>query len=182
MADSQEVRRDRNAANGETGMSKAIIIKKYGNRRLYDTGENAYVTLSRVADRIKEGQRVEVIDARTGEDVTACTLTQILVDEARKNNVLLPVPLLHLCIQFGDTLLHEFFQKYLQQAIRGYITHKSLMDEQFGKWLELGNELTSRSANGANPFGIYPPFMDMLKDMTFTGPPEKKKGKNTDRG
>jgi len=158
-------------------MTKAVTIKKYSNRRLYDTEENAYVTLSRVADRIKEGQRVEVIDARTGEDVTACTLTQILVDEARKNNVLLPVPLLHLCIQFGDTLLHEFFQKYLQQAIQGYIAHKSLMDEQFGKWLEFGSEMTSRSAGAANPFGIYPPFMDVLKDMSFSKPPETKKEK-----
>lgn len=158
-------------------MTKAVIIKKYSNRRLYDTEKNAYVTLSQVAERIKEGKSVEVIEARTGEDVTACILTQILVDEARKNNVLLPVPLLHLCIQFGDTLLHEFFQKYLQQAIRGYITHKSAVDEQFGKWLELGSELTSRSAGAANPFGIYPPFMDVLKDMAFPRTPETKKEK-----
>jgi len=158
-------------------MNKAVTIKKYSNRRLYDTEKNAYVTLARVAERIKEGQRVEVVDARTGEDVTACTLTQILLDEARKNNVLLPVPLLQLCIQFGDTLLHEFFEKYLQQAIRGYLAHKSSMDEQFGKWLEFGNEPTSGSSKTANPFGIYPPFLDLLNKMAFPHPPEKKEKK-----
>lgn len=156
-------------------MTKAVTIKKYSSRRLYDTEKNAYVTLSVVAERVKEGRQVEVIDARTGEDVTACILTQILLEEARKNNILLPVPLLHLCIQFGDTLLHEFFQKYLQQAIRGYLVHKSAMDEQFGKWLEFGSEMTSRSTTTVNPFGIYPPFLDMLRDITFPRPPEKKK-------
>ncbi len=158
-------------------MEETLTIKKYSNRRLYDTEENSYVTLARVAERIKDGRRVEVVDARTGEDVTAGTLTQILVEEARKNNVLLPVPVLHLCIQFGDTVLQEFFGKYLQHAIRGYLAHKAAVDEQFGQWLEFGSELASPSAKTVNPLEVYAPFLDFLKEMTFPGAAENKKTK-----
>jgi len=162
---------------GDTELTKAVTIKKYGNRRLYDTEKNTYVTLAKVAERVKEGQHVEVVDARTGEDVTAYVLTQILLEESKKNNILLPVPLLHLCIQFGDTLLKEFFGKHLQQAIRGYVAHKSSMDEHFGKLLELGNELTTLSVKRADPFEIYSPFVDFLKEMTFPQPQEDKEKK-----
>ena len=81
-----------------------IILKKYSNRRLYDTVKSAYVTLSEVSDMIKQGQWVEVTDAKTGEDVTAFTLTQIVMEEAKKKNALLPVPLLHLLSQSSHLL------------------------------------------------------------------------------
>jgi len=162
-------------------MEETLTIKKYSNRRLYDTEENSYVTLARVAERIKDGRRVEVVDARTGEDVTAGTLTQILVEEARKNNVLLPVPVLHLCIQFGDTVLQEFFGKYLQHAIRGYLAHKAAVDEQFGQWLEFGSELASPSAKTVNPLEVYAPFLDFLKEMTFSGAADKKENKSKNK-
>ncbi len=101
-------------------MPEKIIFKKYANRRLYDTEKSAYVTLNQVADVIRQGRHVEVIDAKTKEDVTAFTLTQIIMEEAKQKNILLPVPLLHLIIQYGDNILGEFFEKYLQQMINNY--------------------------------------------------------------
>jgi len=124
-------------------MAERILIKKYPNRRLYDTEQSTYVSVNQVADMIRQGRQVEVIDAKTKEDVTAFILTQIILEEARNKNALLPVPLLHLIIQYGDNVLNEFFEKYLQQTITNYLAFRSAFDEQFSKWLDLGTGLFS---------------------------------------
>ncbi len=120
-----------------------IIIKKYPNRRLYDTKKSAYVTLKEVAELIKGGYEVEVIDVKTGEDVTAFILTQIILEQTRKNSSFLPVSLLHLIIRYGENVLSEFFEKYLELTIKNYLAYKSAVDEQFRNWLELGMDLST---------------------------------------
>jgi polyhydroxyalkanoate synthesis repressor PhaR len=139
-------------------MAEKVLFKKYANRRLYDTEKSTYVTLNQVADIIREGRQVEVIDAKTKEDVTAFILTQIVLEESRKKNVLLPVPLLHLIIQYGENVLEEFFEKYLQQTIHNYLNYKKTVDEQFGKWLEVGMDLTDmaqKTMTGLTPFQSF---------------------------
>ncbi|MGD9077393.1 MAG: polyhydroxyalkanoate synthesis regulator DNA-binding domain-containing protein [Desulfobacteraceae bacterium] len=139
-------------------MAEKVLFKKYANRRLYDTEKSTYVTLNQVADIIKEGRQVEVIDVKTKEDVTAFILTQIVLEESRKKNVLLPVPLLHLIIQYGENVLEEFFEKYLQQTIHNYLNYKKTVDEQFGKWLEVGMDLTDmaqKTMTGLTPFQSF---------------------------
>ena len=132
-------------------MAESVVIKKYNNRRLYDTEKNAYVTLAALAEMIKEGRQIEVVDAQTKEDVTAFTLTQIILEEAKKKNFLLPVPLLHLMIQFGETVLSEFFEKYLQQVVKNYLAYKSSVDTQFSKWLDLGAQLSQQTQQVVAP-------------------------------
>lgn len=145
-------------------MAEKILLKKYANRRLYDTEKSAYVTLNQVADMIKQGRQVEVIDAKTKEDVTALILSQIILEESRKKNVLLPVPLLHLIIQYGGNVLKEFFEKYLEQTVQNYLRYKSAVDEQFRKWLDLGMDLSDmaqKSVTGLTPFqSFFAPFPD----------------------
>jgi polyhydroxyalkanoate synthesis repressor PhaR len=151
-------------------MADKVIIKKYSNRRLYDTEKNAYVTLQQVTLLIKEGRQVEVVDAKSNEDVTSYILTQILLEEARKKNVLLPVPLLHLLIRYGETLLSEFFEKYLHQIIRNYLVYKSSMDEHFEKWLDLGMNLTG---SARKTLADLVPFQSLL-DVYKTPPQENQ--------
>jgi polyhydroxyalkanoate synthesis repressor PhaR len=143
-------------------MAEKILLKKYANRRLYDTEESRYVTLTHVAHMIKEGRQVEVIDAKTSEDVTAFILTQIMLEMARNKNVLLPVPLLHLIIQYGENVLEEFFDKYLQQTIENYLTYRRSVDEQFSKWLDMGADLSGvaqKTMTGLTPFqSFFDPF------------------------
>ena len=139
-------------------MAEKIMIKKYSNRRLYDTEKSRYVTLAHVAEIIKEGRQVEVIDAKTMEDVTAFILTQIILEMAKNKNVLLPVPLLHLIIQYGENVLQEFFEKYLQQTIENYLTYKRSVDKQFSKWLEMGADLSGvaqKTMTGLKPFQSF---------------------------
>lgn len=155
-------------------MAEKVIIKKYSNRRLYDTENNTYVTLMQVADIIKSGRTVEVVDAKTKEDVTAFTLTQIVLEEAKKKNFLLPVPLLHLMIQFGETILSEFFEKYLQQVIRNYLTYKESVDRNFEKWLDLSSSFAEQTKKSMGSMSAFQTIFDLFADQS--NELKKKKG------
>ncbi len=139
-------------------MEEPRIYKKYANRRIYDTHASAYVTLEELADVVRQGGEVKIIDAKTKEDVTAFILTQIVLEQAKRKNALLPSPVLHLIIQYGDNVLLEFFETYLQQIARNYIRYKKTVDDQFKRWLDLGMDLSPggrRSMPDANPFAAF---------------------------
>jgi polyhydroxyalkanoate synthesis repressor PhaR len=141
-------------------MADKVVLKKYANRRLYDTERSAYVTLDEVADMIKAGKEVRALDAKTKEDVTEFILTQIVLEKARKRNALLPVPLLHMIIRYGDNVLGEFFDKYLELIIKNYLSYKSKVDEQYKKWLGFGmdlSEVAKQSMAGMPPFPFFKP-------------------------
>jgi polyhydroxyalkanoate synthesis repressor PhaR len=98
------------------------VIKKYSNRRLYDTDESRYITLEELTDRVRGGKDVRVLDAKTGEDLTQATLTQIILEtDAAK---LLPVPLLARLIRMQDDALGDFFSKYVSAALEMYLAAK----------------------------------------------------------
>jgi polyhydroxyalkanoate synthesis repressor PhaR len=156
-------------------MNEKVVLKKYTNRRLYDTGRSEYVTLSRVADLIRQGRRVEVIDAKTKEDVTGFILTQIILEEARNRNALLPVPLLHLIIQYGGNVLDEFFQNYLQQTLENYLKYKSAADAQFKKWLELGMDLSGAAQKAMTGLSPLQSFFDQFAPSRKDGPDKTEK-------
>jgi polyhydroxyalkanoate synthesis repressor PhaR len=141
-----------------------LHFKKYANRRLYDTEKSAYVTLDDVMQGIRQGRHVEVVDAKTGEDVTAFTLTQIILEESRKKNSLLPVPLLHLIIQYGENILSEFFEKYLEQTLRNYLSHKTIADDQFRKWLNLGMDFSNLTTESMASLPAFQSLFDLLQD------------------
>ncbi len=124
-------------------MEDKILIKKYPNRRLYDTKRSVYITISDVAELIKAGSRVEVRDVTSNEDVTALVLTQIIMEKAKKNEGLLPVSLLHLVIQFGENELHEFFDKYLEKTMESYLVYRKTMDDQVNAYLDMGMDFSS---------------------------------------
>lgn len=147
-------------------MEEKVVYKKYGNRRLYDTEQSRYVTLDDVAGVVREGRHVQVFDAKTKEDVTAFILTQVILEESRNRNFLLPVPLLHLIIQFGGNILNDFFQTYLEQVLKNYLDYRSVADEHFRRWLDLGTG-----------FPNVPPlksFMDFFPDIGASFQRDKK--------
>ena len=99
------------------------LIKKYGNRRLYDTADSRYITLEELADIIRGGEDVRVVDAKSGEDLTTGTLAQIII-EGRGAARLLPVPLLVQLIRMGDDALAEFLGQYVTWALQVYLQAK----------------------------------------------------------
>ncbi|HOG06541.1 MAG: hypothetical protein M0P04_03185 [Syntrophales bacterium] len=150
-------------------MTEKLHLKKYTNRRLYDTERSAYVTLDDVLQVIRQGRRVEVVDAKTGEDVTAFTLTQIILEESRKKNSLLPVPLLHLIIQYGETVLGEFFDHHLEQTLKSYLSYKAAADEQFRKWLSLGMDFSKMTQTSIASLPAFQSFFDLFHDTDKPG-------------
>jgi polyhydroxyalkanoate synthesis repressor PhaR len=104
-------------------VSAPTLIKKYGNRRLYDTGESRYITLEELSRKIQEGTDVRVVDAKTGQDLTQGTLTQIII-EGRGAARMLPIPLLMQLIRLGDDALAEFFGRYVTDALSVYLEIK----------------------------------------------------------
>jgi len=97
---------------------KELLLKKYTNRRLYDTEKSIYVTLDYVTEVIRNGRKIRVIDTKTKEDVTAAILTQIILEEARKKKYLLPMPLLHLIIQYGENILTDFLKSISSNPLK----------------------------------------------------------------
>ncbi|MBI4705775.1 MAG: polyhydroxyalkanoate synthesis repressor PhaR [Deltaproteobacteria bacterium] len=103
--------------------SLMVVVKKYSNRRLYDTAESRYITLDELAEKIRDGTEVRVVDAKSGEDLTAPVLTQIIID-GRGAGKLLPVSLLAQLIRLQDDVLADFLGKYLSTALQMYLAAK----------------------------------------------------------
>lgn len=141
---------------------QVLLLKKYTNRRLYDTEKSIYVTMEYVTDIIKNGRQIKVIDAKSGEDFTSAILTQIVLEEARKKKYLLPPPLLYLIIQYGENVLTDFFEKYLEQTIRNYLLFRNMADDQFKKWLEYGENYTKINPQSITGLSAFQPLFDLF--------------------
>jgi len=100
-----------------------VLIKKYGNRRLYDTSDSRYVTLDELAQKIRAGVELRVVDAQTGEDLTQATLTQLVLETGHAARFL-PVQLLTQMIRLSDDALAEFFSRYVTGALDVYLQAK----------------------------------------------------------
>lgn len=83
------------------------LIKRYGNRKLYDTQESRYVTLDAIAGFVKAGEEVRVVDNDSHDDLTAVTFAQIILEEERRKKSMLPLPMLRQIIQQGEATLHD---------------------------------------------------------------------------
>jgi polyhydroxyalkanoate synthesis repressor PhaR len=109
------------------------VIKKYGNRRLYDTGASRYVNLDDIAAMVREGRRVQVVDAKTGEDLTRVILTQIITEDARDKPTGLPLELLRQLIVATDQTRQEFIMWYLKSAFDTYQTVQDAVQNRLGE-------------------------------------------------
>ena len=117
-------------------MSKAsgkVTIKKYANRRLYDTESSTYITLDRLAQMVREGREFEVVDAKSGEDITRQVLTQIIVDEeARGGTTMLPINFLKQLIGLYGNSMQTFVPQYLEAAMDAFQRNQSAARDAFG--------------------------------------------------
>jgi polyhydroxyalkanoate synthesis repressor PhaR len=121
--------------------TEATTIKKYANRRLYNTGTSTYVTLDDLAEMVKKGEDFQVVDAKTGDDITRSVLTQIIVEQENKGPNLLPVTFLRQLIRFYGDSLQNLVPTYLAFSI------DALTREQE----KFRNQMTQ--AFGVGPFG-----------------------------
>ncbi len=113
-----------------------ITIKKYSNRRLYDTSESRYITLDELGAKIRGGVDARVVDASSGDDLTQATMAQ-LVMESRGASKLLSVPLLTEMIRMGDDALAEFMGQYMAMAMHMYVQARRGASPGFAPWMNM---------------------------------------------
>lgn len=113
--------------------AEPIVIKKYANRRLYNTDTSSYVTLDDLCDMVKEGADFIVYDAKSGEDLTRSVLTQIIFEqEGKAGQNLLPVNFLRSLIGFYDNSLKDFVPHYLESSMQAFQKNQEKMREMMG--------------------------------------------------
>ena len=113
------------------------VIKKYANRRLYDTGRSSYVTLEDLGEMVKEGHDFVVYDAKTGEDLTRSVLTQIIVEEeSNEGQSLLPIGFLRQLIGFYGDGLAPLVPNYLEHTIQTFAKNQEQLRQQINKSIE----------------------------------------------
>jgi polyhydroxyalkanoate synthesis repressor PhaR len=111
--------------------SGKVTIKKYANRRLYDTESSTYITLDRLAQMVREGEEFEVVDAKTGEDITRHVLTQIIVDEEARGSTMLPLNFLKQLIGLYGNSMQNFVPQYLEAAMDAFQRNQSAVKDAF---------------------------------------------------
>lgn len=129
---------------------KPTVIKKYANRRLYDTGRSSYVTLDDLCIMVKEGRDFVVYDAKSGDDLTRSVLTQIIVDQESKGNNMLPTNFLRQFIGFYGDNLQNLVPSYLEQSFEAFTKNQEQFREQVGKTLGGGANPVSQIINPAS--------------------------------
>lgn len=114
------------------GGAERIVIKKYANRRLYNTGSSSYVTLDNLAEMVKIGTDFVVFDAKTNEDITRQVLTQIIFEEENASGAqnLLPIQFLRQLIRFYGDQMQSFVPSYLEMSLDAFTRQQERMREQ----------------------------------------------------
>ncbi|HBH00836.1 MAG: hypothetical protein A2X36_02035 [Elusimicrobia bacterium GWA2_69_24] len=111
----------------------AYVIKRYSNRKLYDTQESRYVTLDEIEEMVRSGKEVAVVDAASGEDLTAVTLTQIILENERNHRTTLPTAFLHQLIKHGEAW-QDFIAKSMRSSLEGVVSNQREMERVFQDW------------------------------------------------
>jgi polyhydroxyalkanoate synthesis repressor PhaR len=115
---------------GAAQSADRVIIKKYANRRLYNTRSSAYVTLEHLAEMVKDGTDFVVYDAKTGEDITRSVLTQIIFEEESHGQNLLPIQFLRQLIRFYGDSMQAFVPSYLELSLDSFTRQQERMRSQ----------------------------------------------------
>lgn len=113
--------------------TETVVIKKYGNRRLYDTAGSRYVNLDEIAALVRQGKSVQVVDAKSGRDLTRVVLTQIITEDAKEKPTGLPLELLRQLIVASDQVRQEFVMWYLKSAFDTYEKVQSAMSNRLSE-------------------------------------------------
>lgn len=119
------------AAKGGTTADDVVVVKKYANRRLYNTASSTYVTLEDLSDMVKEGVDFVVYDAKSGDDITRPVLTQIIFEQESRGQNLLPVQFLRRLIRFYGDSLQSFVPSYLEMSMEAFSNQRETFRERF---------------------------------------------------
>lgn len=117
--------------------SDLLVIKRYGNRRLYNTETKTYVNYSDLAKIVRDGSDVQVIDSTTKEDVTKAVLIQVILEEEKNNKTVLPTEFLFQLLRSREDSMQDFFKNHLSASFNAYLKTKEEFDNRFRSMLEM---------------------------------------------
>ena len=163
-------------AEQDSAKAPVVTIKKYANRRLYNTATSSYVTLEHLAEMVKEGAEFIVTDAKTGEDITRSVLTQIIVEQEAKGQNLLPIKFLRQIIGFYGDSLGGLLPRYLETSMEAFSQNEShmrrVMQETFKglfpvqRLEEMGKQNMALFENAMRMFNPFAPTRTTSQQQT----------------
>ncbi len=160
------------AKKSEPG-EKVAVVKKYANRRLYNTATSSYVTLDDLGKMVRAGEHFVVYDAKTHEDLTRSILTQIILEEDSKGRNLLPINFLRQLISFYDDSLRAFLPRYLEVSMENFARNqeqiRSYIEGTLGRFFPMGPFEEMARQNMA----LFQRAATMFQPLPLTGEEEK---------
>ncbi len=153
-----------------------IVIKKYANRRLYNTDTSSYVTLEDLCGMVKEGAEFIVYDAKSGEDLTRQILTQIIFEQESHGEHLLPINFLRSIIGFYDNSLKGFVPHYLETSMQTFTKNQEKMNEMLGLGTmgSFGQVASQLEEIGKQNMEMFTKAFSMFTPFAATGESKKK--------
>ncbi len=161
--------------NAKKNQPEPIVIKKYANRRLYNTDTSSYVTLDDLCEMVKAGQDFIVFDAKSGEDLTRQILTQIIFEQESRGQNLLPIGFLRSLIGFYDDSIREVLPHYLESSMQSFLSNQEKMREYMGhgafdSFAQFSNQMEEYTKQNMDmftrAFGMFNPFMQGAEKKT----------------
>lgn len=176
---------DESTSDDPADNGKSIVIKKYANRRLYNTHTSSYVTLEHLAQMVKAGQEFTVHDAKTGDDITRSVLTQIIVEEEAKGQNLLPISFLRQLIALYGDNLQGIVPQYLDVMMQSFSDNQDQIRTYlngtlggFNPFQQMGQQMEEFSRGNMNAFEqamnmFTPPTSTATEGQTGEPPPSE---------
>jgi len=159
MADSQE--------SGAGASGERVVIKKYANRRLYNTASSSYVTLEHLSEMVKQGVDFVVYDAKTNEDITRSVLSQIIFEEEGKGQSLMPIQFLRQLIGFYGNSMQSFLPSYLELSLASFTEQQERMRTQL-QTLGQGAGIGAFDAQIQQNMALFDRAMKMFSPFAYT--------------
>jgi len=147
-----------------------VVIKRYGNRRLYNTETRSYVNYQDLINLIRDGHDIKVIDSSTKEDVTKAVLIQLILEEEKNKKPILPTPFLFQLLRSREESVQDFFKNHLSASFEAYLKTKEEFDKRFRSILEM-------TASAPQMWEKLIPGADMMKEL-LTGGKKKDEEEN----
>ena len=162
-------------ANGQTGeaggesQGEVVVIKKYANRRLYNTAASSYVTLDHLSEMVREGTDFVVLDAKSGDDITRSVLTQIIFEQESKGQNLLPVQFLRRLIRFYGDQMQGFLPPYLEMSMESFAKGQDQLRENFSRTFGATTPMAAFEDQAQRNMAMFQQAMKVWAPFTMPG-------------
>jgi polyhydroxyalkanoate synthesis repressor PhaR len=165
-------------SDAATGKKEPVVIKKYANRRLYNTETSTYVTLEDLAQMVRSERDFVVFDARTGDDLTHSVLTQIIVEQESRagTQTLLPVPFLRQLIRFYGGAMERMVPSYLQVSLETLTREQDKFRKQFANAFTPQGALEAYQEQARKNLQLFEQAMTMFSPFAAGKPGAKAEG------